>query len=416
MYQYIEKAINNALEHDTQCALLFIDLDKFKPVNDSFGHAVGDKLLCNVTERVTSILGNNAQLGRQSGDEFLVLIQNVESQESLRRVVKEISKELANRVIIEDFAINISASIGVALYPFDAVTPDILIRNADVAMMQAKQGGRNDFEFFSDKMNEQIKQKLLLENDLKDAARDNLFFNHYQPIIDIEAKTINGVELLMRWENNGQLVSPALFIPIAEETGLVTQLTEQALRRALVELKKLLNQNKLFYISLNLSPKHILKENITERLQLILAQAQISPKQLRLEITESILLEDKHKAANQLQKLKAAGFKLLLDDFGTGYSSLTYLSQFPINVIKIDQSFVNSIGVDKGDESIIKTILSLAENLELYCIAEGVETREQMMFLASAGCHVLQGYYFAKPMTAKALCEDNCFGNIINLV
>ncbi|MGK2235777.1 MAG: diguanylate cyclase (GGDEF)-like protein/PAS domain S-box-containing protein [Pseudomonadota bacterium] len=416
MYQNIEKAIKYADKNNTQCALLFIDLDKFKPVNDSFGHAVGDKLLCNITQRVSGMLSEDAILGRQSGDEFLVLIQNIKSLQSLRDTVRKISNELANKVIIEDFSINISASIGVALYPFDAITTDILIRNADVAMMHAKQGGRNDFKFFSDEMNELIKQKLLLENDLKDAVKDNRFFNHYQPIIDIEEKTINGVELLMRWKNEGQLISPALFIPVAEETGLIELLTEQALHRSLIELAPILSENPLFYISLNLSPKHILKTNITQRLMAILADSQVHPRQLRLEITESILLEDKLKAAKQLQNLKAAGFKLLLDDFGTGYSSLTYLSQFPINVIKIDQSFVNSIGIDKGDESIIKTIFSLAENLDLYCIAEGVETREQMLFLAEVGCHVLQGYYFAKPMNAKDLRKSDCFSNIIDLI
>jgi len=416
MYQNIEEAIKHANESNTQCALLFIDLDKFKPVNDSFGHAVGDKLLCNITQRVSGMLGENAKLGRQSGDEFLVLIQSIKSLQSLRDTVRKISNELANKVIIEDFSINISASIGVALYPFDAVTTDILIRNADVAMMHAKQGGRNDFKFFSDEMNELIKQKLLLENDLKDAVKDNRFFNHYQPIINIEEKTIDGVELLMRWKNQGQLVSPALFIPVAEETGLIELLTEQALYRSLIELAPILSENPLFYISLNLSPKHILKINITQRLMSILADSQVHPRQLRLEITESILLEDKLKAAKQLQNLKAAGFKLLLDDFGTGYSSLTYLSQFPINVIKIDQSFVNSIGIDKGGESIIKTILSLAENLDLYCIAEGVETREQMVFLTEIGCNVLQGYYFARPMDAKNLRKSDCFSNIIDLI
>ena len=416
MYQKIENAIKEAQNNNTQCAVLFIDLDKFKPVNDSFGHAIGDKLLFNITQRVNKTLNSNATLGRQSGDEFLVLIQNIESIHSLNQMVKGISNEFANKVVIEDFSINISASIGVALYPFDANSTDTLIRNADVAMMHAKQNGRNGFKFFSEKMNEKIKQKLLLENDLKDAAKDNLIFNNYQPIIDVQARTINGVELLMRWKNKGQLVSPANFIPIAEETGLIESLTEQALKRALIELAPILSNNPLFYISLNLSPKHILKGNIAERLLSIISDQQISPIQLRLEITENTLLEDKVKAEKQLQKLKKIGFKLLLDDFGTGYSSLTYLSQFPINVIKIDQSFVSSIGIEKGDESIIKTIYSLAENLELSCIAEGVETRKQMTFLTSMGCHIQQGYYFARPMSAKDLRASDCFIKIIDLI
>ncbi|MBQ4799162.1 EAL domain-containing protein [Pseudoalteromonas sp. MMG006] len=416
MYKNIEQAIIKARNNNSYCALLFIDLDKFKPVNDSFGHAVGDKLLCDITQRVSAILDDNAALGRQSGDEFLVLIENIESKESLNKIVKTISHELANKVNIEDFSINISASIGVALYPNDADSTDTLIRNADVAMMQAKQSGRNGFKFFNDKMNKQIKQKLILENDLKDAAKAHQLFNHYQPIVNLDTKVINGVELLMRWENKGQFISPTEFIPVAEEIGLIEKLTEHALKRALTDLAPLLKNNPLFYISLNLSPKHILKMHIASRLESILNDHNISPQQLRLEITENTLLEDKQKASKQLQKLKMAGFKLLLDDFGTGYSSLTYLSQFPINVIKIDQSFVQTIGHDKNNESIIKTIYSLADNLGLYCIAEGVETREQIAFLSAIGCNILQGYYFAKPMTAQDLCEAECFKKILSLL
>ena len=416
MNQKIENAITKAAKNDLQCAVIFIDLDKFKPVNDSFGHAVGDKLLCNITERVALYLGDHATFGRQSGDEFLVLIENITSMSSLQHTLNEMSSELASKVIIDDFSINISASIGIALYPHDANSTDALIRNADIAMMHAKQAGRNGFQFFNEKMNEQIKQKLILENDLKDAAKDNQFFNHYQPVVNTKDKTISGVELLMRWENQGKLISPALFIPVAEETGLIDMLTEQALQRAITELAPILRVNPLFYISLNVSPKHILKANITQRLSSILEKARIKPQQLRLEITENTLLEDKHKASKQLQSLQAAGFKLFLDDFGTGYSSLTYLSQFPINVIKIDQSFVNSIGVDTGDESIIKTIFSLAENLELYCIAEGVETREQLDFLRNIGCYQLQGYYLARPMSANALMSPDCFEKIIDLI
>ena len=416
MNQKIENAITKAAKNDLQCAVIFIDLDKFKPVNDSFGHAVGDKLLCNITERVALYLGDHATFGRQSGDEFLVLIENITSMSSLQNTLNEMSSELASKVIIDDFSINISASIGIALYPHDANSTDALIRNADIAMMHAKQAGRNGFQFFNEKMNEQIKQKLILENDLKDAAKDNQFFNHYQPVVNTKDKTISGVELLMRWENQGKLISPALFIPVAEETGLIDMLTEQALQRAITELAPILSVNPQFYVSLNVSPKHILKANITQRLSAILEKANIKPQQIRLEITENTLLEDKYKAAKQLKSLQAAGFKLFLDDFGTGYSSLTYLSQFPINVIKIDQSFVNSIGIDKGDESIIKTIYSLAENLELYCIAEGVETREQLDFLTNIGCHKLQGYYFARPMSANDLMNPECFEMIIDLI
>ncbi|MEI8646143.1 EAL domain-containing protein [Pseudoalteromonas sp. Hal040] len=414
MHTKISNCINNAIKYNKLAALLFIDLDKFKPVNDSFGHAVGDQLLCNITQRVSLMLPENAVIGRQSGDEFLVLVKDLHSPQTLSELVKKLTEELANKVIIDDFSINISASVGVALYPFDAKTADDLIKNSDIAMMHAKQSGRNNFKYFTEQMNNQLTKKLLLENALKDAFKDDELFNNYQPIVNAETKKINGVELLMRWKNEQGFVSPAEFIPIAEEIGLIDALTEQALDRALTELLPMLRANPQFYLSLNLSPTHILKSNLTERLLLILNNHMVKPVQLRLEITENTLLEDKEKASKQLQKLKNAGFKLLLDDFGTGYSSLTYLSQFPIDVIKIDQSFVRNIGQDKSNESIIKTIHALSSNLGLYCIAEGVETGEQISFLTEMGCEDLQGYYFAKPMLADDLIAESTIQAIID--
>ena len=414
MHSKISKCINNSKRYNKLAALLFIDLDKFKPVNDSFGHAVGDQLLCDITQRVSLILPENAVIGRQSGDEFLVLIKDLHSPQTLSELVKKLTEELANKVIIDDFSINISASIGVAIYPFDAKTADDLIRNSDIAMMHAKQSGRNNFKYFTEQMNNQLTKKLLLENALKDAFKDDELFNNYQPIVNVKTKKINGAELLMRWQNEQGFVSPAEFIPIAEEIGLIDVLTEQALDRALTELLPILRANPQFYLSLNLSPTHILKSNLTEHLLLILNNHMIKPVQLRLEITENTLLEDKEKASKQLQKLKNAGFKLLLDDFGTGYSSLTYLSQFPIDVIKIDQSFVRNIGQDKSNESIIKTIHALSSNLGLYCIAEGVETVEQIHFLTRMGCEDLQGYYFAKPMLASDLIAESQVQQIID--
>ncbi|MEJ6532060.1 EAL domain-containing protein [Pseudoalteromonas lipolytica] len=414
MYAKINSSINRAKKHNKLAALLFIDLDKFKPVNDSFGHAVGDQLLCNVTQRVKQILPQSALVGRQSGDEFLVLVKDLQSPQALSELVKKLTKELANKVIIDDFSINISASIGVALYPFDAKTADDLIRNSDIAMMHAKQSGRNNFKYFTEQMNNQLTKKLLLENALKDAFKDDVLFNNYQPIVNANTKTINGAELLMRWKTVQGYVSPAEFIPIAEEIGLIDLMTEQALDRALTELKPILRANPKFYLSLNLSPTHILKSNLTERLLMILNNHLVKPIQLRLEITENTLLEDKDKASKQLQKLKNAGFKLLLDDFGTGYSSLTYLNQFPIDVIKIDQSFVRNIGSDNSNESIIKTIHALSVNLGLYCIAEGVETLEQINFLRNMGCDDLQGYYFAKPMEAEDLIKESTIQTIVD--
>ncbi len=416
MHSKITSCISYSKKHNKLAALLFIDLDKFKPVNDSFGHAVGDQLLCNITQRVSLLLPSNAILGRQSGDEFLVLISDLHSPQTLSELVKQLTQELANKVIIDDFSINISASIGVALFPFDAKTADELIRNSDIAMMHAKQSGRNNFKYFTEQMNNQLIKKLLLENALKDAFKDNALFNNYQPIVNTKTKQIHGVELLVRWKTEQRDVSPAEFIPIAEEIGLIDALTEQALNRALTELQPILRANPHFYISLNVSPTHILKANLTERLLMILNNFLIKPAQLRLEITEDTLFEDKEKATKQLIKLKNAGFKLLLDDFGTGYSSLTYLSQLPIDVIKVDQSFVRNINQDKSDESIIKTIHALTTNLGLYCIAEGVETLEQINFLQRIGCDDFQGFYFAKPMLAEELLNPSMTQTIVDFL
>lgn len=406
----INTAIEQAQRASSLVALLFIDLDKFKPVNDSFGHAVGDEVLCCICERINALLDNNSLLGRQSGDEFLLLVEKVENPKALSELATQVASSLEAPIKIGNITINISVSIGIALSPFDANNADDLIRNADMAMIYAKNAGRNGYKFFTEQMNNRISHKLIMENKLQDAVRDGLLMNHYQPIVHDRQKRIVGVELLMRWPNgDGGFVSPAEFIPIAEEIGLIDAITEQALHRALMELSPWFKRDSEFYLSLNLSPIHILKSNLSERLKAILEGFEISPSRLRLEITENSILEDKDKAASQLARLKSQGFKLFLDDFGTGYSSLTYLSQFPIDVIKIDQSFVRQIGINPVNESIIRTIQSLASSLGIYCIAEGVETKEQRKFLNKLGCHYLQGYYFARPCDYRAL---NDLGNI----
>ncbi|MFY8275433.1 EAL domain-containing protein [Pseudoalteromonas sp. SSDWG2] len=401
----IAQAIDYAKENASLLALLFIDLDKFKPVNDSFGHAVGDQVLCCICERISQELDEHSLLARQSGDEFLLLIEHVDSPSALSELSEHLARTLEKPINIGNITINISVSIGIALSPFDADNAEDLIRNADMAMIYAKNAGRNGYKFFTEQMNNRITHKLMLENALQDAYRDEVLMNHYQPIVQAYEKRIVGVELLLRWESDGKFISPAEFIPVAEEIGLIDAITEQALHRALRELQPWFEKYDDFYLSVNLSPLHILKANLTERFVDILAMHNVQPHQLRLEITESTLLDDKTKAADQLNKLRAAGLKLFLDDFGTGYSSLTYLNQFPIDVIKIDQSFVRQIGINKTNEAIIRTIHNLSRSLGLYCIAEGVETREQIFFLNKLGCHHLQGYYFAKPTDAQTLAS-----------
>ncbi len=406
MRDRIDHAIHQAHSQTYSVSLFFIDLDKFKQVNDLFGHNIGDKLLCIITNKLTDLISENNSVGRQSGDEFLILIEEEHSPEDLTHLALKINQVLTETITISGRMINISASIGIAVYPFDAQNSEDLICNADIAMIQAKQAGRNNFRFFTEAMNARAKERLLLETDLQIAFKEEQLVNYYQPIVNTQKKIICGVELLLRWPKSNTMISPGIFIPIAEEIGLIIDITEQAIHRALKELTSHFSNNQNFYLSINLSAIHILSSNLTLSLLNILEQYKIPTNQIRLEITEGILMEDKTKAIKQLQALKTAGFKLFLDDFGTGYSSLTYLNQFKIDVIKIDQSFVNAIGQNPVNESIIKTILTLAKNLNIYCVAEGVETKAQIKFLNQHGCVNLQGFYYSRPVPASELFDN----------
>lgn len=403
MLQHIEFALFNANNTQQSCALLFIDLDKFKPINDAYGHHIGDKLLVAITKRIKEQINNNCILARQSGDEFLVLIKSFPSIEYVSEVVTRLVKHIPERIEIDGITMSVSASIGVAVYPFDAPDSESLIRNADIAMIHAKQSGRNAFKFFTESMNEEISKKLRLETAMKTAVKDGEFFNHYQPIINTTTGQLAGVELLMRWRNNDTLVPPCDFIPIAEESGLIETLTEQALIRALIELRPLFTQEPDFYLSLNLSAVHILRSDIAHQFTEILKAHGLTNRCLRLEITESIFMSDMVKARATINEMKRADFVLLLDDFGTGFSSLTYLNEFPLDIIKIDQGFVRNMSAKPANKSIIRTIYLLAQSLNMKCIAEGVETESQLSYLREVGCEYMQGYHFAKPMAIDDL-------------
>ncbi|ASD68989.1 EAL domain-containing protein [Pseudoalteromonas piscicida] len=403
MLQHIEFALFNANNTQQSCALLFIDLDKFKPINDAYGHHIGDKLLVAITKRIQEQINNNCILARQSGDEFLVLIKSFPSIEYVSEVVTRLVKHIPERIEIDGITMSVSASIGIAVYPFDAPDSESLIRNADIAMIHAKQSGRNAFKFFTESMNEEISKKLRLETAMKTAVKDGEFFNHYQPIINTTTGQLAGVELLMRWQNNDMLVPPCDFIPIAEESGLIETLTEQALIRALIELRPLFKQEPEFYLSLNLSAVHILRSDIAHQFTEILKAHGLTNRCLRLEITESIFMSDMVKARATINEMKRADFVLLLDDFGTGFSSLTYLNEFPLDIIKIDQGFVRNMSAKPANKSIIRTIYLLAQSLNMKCIAEGVETESQLNYLRDVGCEYMQGYHFAKPMAIDDL-------------
>ncbi|MGB0834018.1 MAG: EAL domain-containing protein [Psychrobium sp.] len=402
----IRDRIEQAILHNgnNQLALLFIDLDRFKQVNDVYGHAAGDQLLVEVAYRLNAIVGDKDSVGRQSGDEFIVLMEDIVCVDEVSRCAEKLTISLAQPYLIDNKVINISSSTGIALYPNDAADCEELMQNADIAMLHAKQRGRNCYRFFTDEMNAQMTNRVLLENDFVQAVYDNALTNYYQPIVDIERQEVVGAELLLRWFNNEQMISPAVFIPIAESLGHIIKITEQALIRALDELGHWLNGDR--YLSINLSAIHIVHPVIVESLLSIVQEKGASPSKIRLEITEGVLIDDTDIAKNQLRKLREAGFHLFLDDFGTGYSSLTYINQFPIDVIKVDQCFVRQMIEDKTSRAIVQTIANLAHNIDSYCVVEGVEELEQVAILKQLGCETMQGYFFAKPMNALDLLSE----------
>ena len=381
-----------------QCALFFIDLDKFKQVNDLYGHIVGDYLLKFVAKTLVGCVKHHDIVARQSGDEFMILFDSYSSIDDLSHIAQRINSNLSKPIVIEGNHLNITSSIGISIFPNDSGSATGLIKKADLAMIHAKQECRGSFQFFTKDMNEKAHQRLYLENELRKACDSKCFANFYQPIVNQVQNEVIGFELLLRWQNNGEMISPGIFIPIAEEIGLISQMTEDAIDQALADYCLWKDEFPGSYISVNLSPIHILQEGLGNTLDMLLSKHQLPACTLRLEITEGTLLADLDIAMARLNELQSKGFKLLLDDFGTGYSSLTYLSKFPVNVLKIDKSFVLNLKTNPMNKPIIKSIISLANNLGLSCIAEGVETKSQLMYLQGLGCEAIQGFYFSKPI------------------
>lgn len=404
----INDRIEQALLHaqNKVIAVLFIDLDRFKQVNDSLGHSIGDRLLVEAAKRMTAVVGEQHSVGRQSGDEFIVLFDDVVSPQEISQYANELNSQLAKPYKIGGNTVNISSSIGISFYPFDAETTEELIQKADIAMIHAKNSGRNCYRFYTEQLNKEARNRMLLENELVNAVQNRQLTNFYQPIVNTQSQKVVGVELLLRWFKGGDMISPGVFIPLAEQIGQIVAITEIALETATTELASWLASNANRYLSINLSALHITQPNLVERFVTILADNNVSPRQIRLEITEGILIEDTVNALEQLERLQKAGFKLYLDDFGTGYSSLTYINQFPIDVIKIDQSFIRQMLSSRTNQAIVQTIADLAKNLGSYCIAEGVEELTQVTVLKRLGCYNLQGFYFAKPVPATTFLSE----------
>ena len=408
----IKHAIDYSIRKKDSIALFFIDLDRFKQINDSLGHECGDLLLKEISNRLTCILRGDDTVARIGGDEFVVLLESFRSNSHLGRIAEKVIREVEKPIMLNNNEVSIGASIGIALYPEDAANSSELLRNADVAMYHAKQIGRNTFQFFTPRMNFEAKERLRRESELKQAVANDELVNHYQPVVDAFTGKAIGVELLMRWRTDEGLVPPMDFIPIAEELGLIIPMTESMLCKGLADLKRWHAVRPGIFLSVNLAPQHFAQDNLLPYVKKLLEEYDLPPGALKLEITESAFISEPQKAIRTMNALSKLGVKLALDDFGTGYSSLSYLKQMPLDIIKIDGSFVSGIGRDKTDEAIVDATLVLAKNLNMACIAEGVETKEQMLYLVDRQCHFIQGYLYSKPVEADTLMEMLMINNI----
>ena len=400
-----EQAVSRAQRSQKHVAMLFLDLDNFKRVNDTLGHMAGDNLLLEAVTRLTHCTRDSDTISRQGGDEFILLLNEIPDMETVERVAADILRYLAEPVEINGHAINASCSIGIAMYPQDGSDFDSLLQKADTAMYNAKDAGRNTYRFFDDRMNRQAHEHLMLQNRLHQALYRAELQLHYQPQLDAESGKVTGMEALLRWYNPelGD-ISPARFIPVAEDCGLIVPIgawvIEQACRQAQAWRQAGLPD---LTMSVNLSALQFRRAGLIETVAGALARSGLPPHLLELELTESILLQDVENTLDTVRQLKALGIRLAIDDFGTGYSSLSYLKRFAVDRLKIDQSFVRDISTDPDDAAIVSAIIQLARSLRLGIIAEGVETPEQLAYLRDAGCSVVQGYLFSRPLAPAAL-------------
>jgi diguanylate cyclase (GGDEF)-like protein len=399
---HLHLAIEQSHRYGGKLAVLFLDLDRFKVVNDTLGHAVGDKLLVKVADRFSSCMRASDTLARLGGDEFAVLLVNITSSGEVMEVAHKLRKVMTEPVEVDGYNLHPSVSIGISLYPGDGDTAESILKNADAAMYRSKDNGRNQITFFSPEMNTQAGRRLELENKLRQALRDGALEVHYQPRCDARTQKIIGVEALARWRDRDEgYISPSEFIPMAEECGLISAIDEWVLSTACRDvLHWYQGERPDISLAVNFSPVQFSRKDPHELVKRILGETGFPGNRLELEITESLFGPDSVGVTGSFQRICELGVEISVDDFGTAYSSLSRLKNLPLHTLKIDQSFVRDLGQDPNDETIVLTIITMAHNLNLSVVAEGVETRLQYEFVRQHGCDVVQGYLFGKPMPA----------------
>jgi diguanylate cyclase (GGDEF)-like protein/PAS domain S-box-containing protein len=403
----ITQALSSAKRKNSRIAILYLDIDHFKKINDTLGHEVGDQLLKLLSHKLRSCIRDMDTISRQGGDEFVILLSEFDSPVAPADIAQKLLNEANNTFHVGLHELNISASVGIAMYPEDGDNADILMRNADAAMYYAKGLGRNNYQFFTKALSTKIAEQVELENRLLKAVSQNEFKLLYQPKISLKTGRIVGAEALLRWHHpeNG-LVSPEVFIPVAEDMGLIKVIGQWVLR-------EVCHQNKQWQvagllpipIAINVSAVELKRANYLQQVSKVLIQTGLAPQYLELEVTETVAIDGDEAGIRDLLALKEMGVKLSIDDFGTGYSILSYLKRLPINTIKIDKSFVRDIKVDANDAAIVTAIIKMSHSLNFKVIAEGVETIEQLQFLKEFECDEIQGFYFSQPLTTEEMYD-----------
>lgn len=398
----LKHAIQRAQRDNYEVAVLFIDLDRFKYINDTLGHPIGDKLIKQAANRLRNSVRKDDTVARIGGDEFVIAMEHPRASKGIITVAKKIVETFRYPVHIDNHALHITVSMGISIYPHDGRDVDTLIKNADIALYQVKEEGRNNFHFYTQEMTNTVLEHITLENSLRKALRQNEMCLHYQPQYNLKTQELIGCEALIRWLHPDKgLIFPAKLIPVAEESGLIIELGEWVLRTACQQMKTWLDQGKkIAHMSVNVSALQLKRESFIAELKSILKETGLPAHHLELELTETVVMHNAQWSVSLLEQLKGLGVTLSIDDFGTGYSSLGYLKRFPINKLKIDRSFVSDIPSDSNDTAITQAIIAMTQSLQLEVIAEGIENRQQLEFLTEHGCYLGQGFLLGKPLSS----------------
>ncbi|SMP88670.1 diguanylate cyclase (GGDEF) domain-containing protein [Epsilonproteobacteria bacterium SCGC AD-308-O04] len=399
--EYLERLIADSLHANQEFAFLFLDIDHFKAINDELGNPIGDELLKKVSAKIKAVLPSNDFVARVGGDEFVIVLHQYETLTELTTIVDRIQQSIQDQWIIENNPINISSSVGIALYPKDGVEVTSLIQHSNIAMYEAKKKGRAQYYFFTDDLNTKVQDTIALDKAMRQALEDDEYELYYQPKTDVQTGAIEGVEALIRWISPTHgVISPAIFIPLAEENGFIVKLGDWVLQEAIYQQIKWKEKGLDIQISINVATKQLLDSNFEYKFTNLLQESRVDVSKIKIEITEYLFLEHNNKNLHVLHFIHDKGIEISLDDFGTGYSSLSYLKKFPIDTLKIDKIFMDDYNTPEG-AIFLETIVKMGQTLNMKVIAEGVESKEQVEYLKSIDCNTYQGFYCSKPLPVK---------------